>query len=190
MYFQEKGYTLIEAIAVISIISLMAGVFFVGFLGRSEERALQLSANRLLQDLRVIQDRALAPLPHTEKETLCRMENPLEDKLKDIIFGIYFEMGEENYKLFVDCEATKEYNEFDKVVNPIGLERGIEIKSLKIGTDTHPQASVVFVPPHPEVYINGEKGNSIEVTISIKGDEEKTRVIMIHQSGLVEIKEK
>lgn len=195
----EKGYTFVELIAVMIIIALMVTSFSFGFLRRRGDRALYLSAHRLIQDLRIVQDRALAPLPRTEKDRLCEMEVPPETDLKEVIFGIHFSKRNDEYFLFVDCAGTQVYDQiWDKRVEPIGLERGIKILDLRAEEQMGEieEVSIVFAPPNPEVFItpypavdtNGIATlNSIQVVISVASDESKTKEIKIHDSGFVEI---
>jgi len=182
--FPQNGYTLIEIIVVLVIITIIAGALFASFSTGREERALQISAYRLIQDLRSIQDKALAPLAPEKKNELCGEQQPLEEELQKVIFGVYFEANSEEYILFVDCDDNRTYTSTDKTLTPIGLERGVKI--LDLSTDG--VLSIVFTPPDPKVFINGNPASdSVEITISLKDKPTKTKTIKVHESGLVEI---
>jgi len=189
MYVQLKrnknGYTLPEVLMIIVIVSLMTGSLFIGISKGRGERALQMSANQLIQDLRVIQNRALAPLSPARKNELCGQNQPPEEELQKVIFGAYFETNSEEYILFVDCNEDKTYTpDRDKTVNPIGLEKGVKILELSTGG----VLSIVFVSPDPRVYINGElASDNTEIKISLTNNPTKTKTIKIHKSGLIEI---
>lgn len=165
----------------------------ISFSKVKKEKALQMSAQRLLQDLRRIQEKALSPTG--QRTELCDSPNPPQDEIEGLIVGAYFNQNNpESYILFVDCDSEGapgryRYNEDrDKELVPIGFEKNVKIKNL-FPTDSNSDLDIVFVPPAPDLYINGDLAeNGVEIQICLKNNcSSSFETIRINKSGLVEL---
>jgi len=156
----QKGYTFIELLVTISIISLIAGISVYGFVRERKERALNVSSYRLLQDLRMVQDKSLAPAGE--------------------YILIEFSEGDENYLI-----SSREDDELEEIEEGIGLEDGIEIANdLKlIFKPPHPTIYIEDSLGNRNELI----GRYEDIGVRIKGDHGRFETVRIHGSGLIEI---
>ncbi len=166
----NQGLTLIELLVVIAIIAILSSVLFLGKSGEEQKLVLERSTYQLAQNLREAQEMAMGA-----EEKDC-------DGTKTYNFGIYFEVASTAYYLFADCNNDKIYNSLnDKLLKEIELEKGVQIQSLLPSSPL----SVVFSPPDPICYINGEGwGSEGIVTLSF---ETNMRQVKINSAGRIEI---
>jgi len=188
MKINENGYTLIELFVVMFTIILMGSILLSGYSTVDDQKALSMSVSRLAQDLRETQEKSLAP--SSEKKELCSDASPSEDRIRQLIFGAYFQQGNDSYVLFVDCNDDKDYDSgVDKQITPIGLDNEVMVSKLsKNGNPPVSNLSIVFIPPSPDLYIDGSFGTTeVEIEVALKNDTTKNQTIRINKSGLIEI---
>ncbi len=199
MFTKNKGFTLVEVIVVISVVIIISTILIANFPKFREQKKLQMSSHRLIQDLRRIQERALSP--SGDKEKICGNTASVEE-IEGLVVGAFFdEQNPDFYRLFVDCDENYIYSSPDKELSPIGLEKKVKIKNLS-PPNLNGNLHIVFVPPNPQLFINGSPADSVlapgvNVRIEIcldngcledSSDSLKTRTIEINKSGLVELK--
>lgn len=163
----KKGFSLVEILIALSIISLLTGISVINYRTKETEISLSRATLKLAQDLRRAQEMALA-----QKEVGGKIPKG---------YGISLTQDSDTYSLyFVNNLGSQE--EIEK----ISLERGIKIKSLLIDSKPTSSASVTFKPPDPIVEVNGDKAN-LEIILSLKRDENLTKKIKVNKIGLISV---
>jgi len=170
----SQGMTLIEVLMVIAIIFILLGTSFVGYREKGEELGLQRAAFKVVADIERV--RGMAMSAHEEKTS---GEVPLGG------WGIYFDSDNPyQYILFADLDADK-FRKTDATedVETIYLEENIIIKNL---SPSNP-LDIVFSPPSPDVYLQGEllSIDEVNIIIAITDDSSKTKTISINSVGLI-----
>lgn len=179
---QVKGFTLVEIVIVVAMMVILSGVVIVS--GRSGDRSLALdrAVHRVGVDVR----RAMAL-------TLRAQEFNCTPPGNQILYGygVYFDTSTPNsYILFADCAkepppADHRYttggSNTDKIVETISLENGIRISAIS----SNP-ASITFLPPVPDVYINNNSSTIGTVTITLVNDNGTTKTVRVTGKGVIE----
>ena len=166
-----NGFTMIELLITMAIIGTLSAALFFNYGPIQDNFTLQKSAQKLAQDLRRIQEMAMA----AEKEKCNGSETSN--------FGVYFNTESNNkYIIFADCDNSKTRNEGDIDVEKISLEKKVEISVLSLSP-----LNVVFIPPDPTTLINNDKLiTRAEVTLSLGDNKNKT--VEINNAGRIVIK--
>ncbi len=100
-------------------------------------------------------------------------------------FGIYFHQVSfpESYLLFADCNNNQYKDSSDVILREVKLEKDVQIQSLSSSP-----LNIVFVPPEPATFIGGvESGVEGVITISLKSDSSKQKVLRVNTAGRIEI---
>ena len=203
----KKGFTLVEIIIVVAIISFLFTIFLVSAGQGEKQFALKRSAHNLSQALTQAQEMAISGQETPADEPFITTTFPKGG------YGIYFatdtQIGDcdnapKGYCiiLFADCDDGNDYDEFgfadtnceeatntspsgsvdDEKIREISLEQGISIKEFYPDLDS---LVITFFPPDPEITINGYLiTESASITIT-NGKSEKT--ITINAVGLIDI---
>jgi prepilin-type N-terminal cleavage/methylation domain-containing protein len=167
-----RGFTLIEALAVISILLILTGVFLPNFKKGEELFALQRAANKLAQDIRVANEMAMGGKLIGSPPIFPRGG-----------YGIYFPSLSGGYYLFADINGNSFYDTGDTIVENLSLnEKGVTIQSIT----PSPPVSIVFFPPDPSVTIKNNTGTFSSSTI-VLFQNGKTLQVRISKTGLIEI---
>lgn len=170
----NKAFTLIEILAVISIIILLSGIVLVNYRVGERQFTLQRAAGKLASDIRRAQEMAMSA------EELPGGGVPGGG------YGVYFEKNTDNYKLYADVSPPDfRYDAGDQVIETIYLEKGVEI-SLVFPAKT----SINFTPPDPTVNLKDSAGldsDNVEITIALIADPSKTRTILVNKVGRIDI---
>lgn len=172
----SRGFTIIEFLTVMSLIALLSLIVFAGR-GKEEARlALQRSAFQLSQDLREVQEMAMGA---QEKECSGGITYS---------FGFYFhpQTLPQSYLIFADCNLNHHKDSSDPILKEKNLEKGVEIYSLYPSPLT-----IVFLPPEPQVFINGQsEGVEAIITLALTSDSEKIsnqKRVKLNSVGRIEI---
>lgn len=170
----NKGFTLVELLVTIAIIGILSSVLFLGRTGEEKKLALQRTAYQLTQDLRETQEMAMGA-----GEVSCAGGETHN-------FGVYFHVvsSPTSYLLFADCDKDQSYIQAnDEVLREVNLEKGVQIQSISPSVSN--ALNIVFSPPNPITFINGEDWREEAEIILILGEDEK--IIKINSAGRIEI---
>ena len=173
------GFTLIEAMVVLLIISVLSLVVLASYRAGEKQFALERSAHKLAQDIRRVQAMAMGAV-ECPPGTGCHGEIPPG-------YGIYLKQGDDFYILYAD-EGDEEYGAGDVIIGgEIYFEKGKGIYILSADPESF---SINFRSPEPSIKIRGNELDPAEATIiiALEADASKTKTIRVNKAGLIEIK--
>jgi len=187
-FSNKKGFTIVELLVSISIIIILLLVAVVNYRTGRQRLALERSAYKLAQDIRRVQEMAMAAEECTPPPESC----PEEGGVPNGGYGIYFEqITPESYIIYADSGSLPEQYRYngqvgeEETMETIDLEKEVEIQSV-----TPLKASVNFIPPDPIVDLKDDAGfphENITIIIRLKADPSKTKTIKVNEAGLIEI---
>jgi len=170
----SRGITLIEVLVVTAIMFILLGISFVGYRERGKELELQRAAFKVMADVERVRGMAMSA-----------QEEEFSGKVPAGGWGIYFDNGSLNkYIIFADKTLPLDYS-YDPAEGPgetIFLEEGI---ILKIPASVN----IVFLPPSPDVYLQGGAPllNEVNIIIALVNNPSKTKTITVNSAGLIYI---
>ncbi len=171
----NKGFTLIELFVVIAIIGILAAALLMGR-SRSEKRqALYREANNLAQNLREIESMTMGA-----RQVVCSKTGGITR-----VFGLHVkQVWRKYYVFFGDCNSNYIHDANDEDFQTIFLEEGVEIVDVGV-----PAAlSLVFVPPDPIVYVNGNLPVAeSRITLALESDPSASTTIKVNSAGRITI---
>ena len=186
--FQEKGTTLIEIIAVITIITLFSMILIADFPKIIRQYAVSRSSYKLSQDIRRVEDLGLSGVQ------IEGQNSPVGG------YGLYIDLddNEEQYIIYADnCSDTPDFEYIfgcDSIIETIGIseqQAGIYIKRINGNiSGLVNSASINFTPPNPKVTITASdiQNNSIDIVIGSSFDDSLERTVFVNNSGSIEVK--
>ena len=174
---KKNGFTLIELLVVVTIIIILTVITTINYRSGQRQLALQRASYKLGQDIRKIQ--SIAGLEETGCVGVVDYQYG---------YGIHLDTGNpKSYILFADCNGNEIYNgAIDINIETIEFEKEVEISSLTVANPL----DIVFAPPDPSVFINGN-GMGIApdlavITIHLEKEIAKTKTISVYKSGLID----
>lgn len=168
---KSKGFTIPELLVVIAIITLLTALTLPNWRAGEQSLALQRSAFKLAQDIRRTEEMALRAEAFT-----CEEGNITG-------YGMAFNTSSpETYTLFADCDGDNAYGSGDSEVEILEFEGNTVISNLVPG----PWASVVFVPPTPQVWLKPGSPQEIQIQLASTGDDQ-SRLVTITRKGIIDI---
>lgn len=183
------GYTLVEMLAVITIISLLMGVTLFNYSKHKDEDILILEAQKIAQLIRRSQNLALAP----------QLGGSATNG-----FGIYATTTVNNRLiLFSDSDPSADpvgdnrYSSATEKIEELLLSPLVKISVLQAppGDGTTPDEAylnILYIPPDPTLTIFDNTSEIINTTdvliaVSFVSDPTKRRIIKVNKAGLVEV---
>ena len=191
-YFKKnsKGFTLIEILVVTTIIAILTTATLLNYRNISQQFALQRATNKLFQDLRRMQEMAMA----SEE---CKKCSPVA--VPKYGYGIRLEtssVGDETKYIIFAHNDPEEDNYFynpthDTIIETILLEKGVIVYEINHGANPH--VSVNIRPPLPAtglvcLYCGKLFTEEIEITLALEKDTSKTKEIYVNTAGLIYVK--
>ncbi|NCU41477.1 MAG: prepilin-type N-terminal cleavage/methylation domain-containing protein [Candidatus Moranbacteria bacterium] len=138
------GFTLIEVMAVIAIISIMSSILFVSFDGPRKQTYLDNAGRQFITDLRFVQQSALSgTVPSGITGSICG------HGLHRTSLGGYQFFVIEKSKVSNDCTGT-----YSRTYDPLRGELYGEIKVFERGVTLGTASDMYFETPHASVYYN------------------------------------
>ena len=170
------GFTLIELLVSMSILMIMSMMVLVNYNISGRNSALLLEAHKFAGDVRRAQNMAMGSF---ELESIGAI--PLGG------WGVYIPgSGEDNtYYIFADIDGNEDYDNLtDEIFQTMTLENNVSFASGSLNN------SIIFLPPDPRVFINGEDvdGLSVDSEITITfSSEAGTKDVYLNDLGLIDI---
>lgn len=172
----QKGFSLIELMIVISIVGIASSIVITQYSSKRNSKALFLGAKQVVNDVRMAQNYAFGTLDFGGV-------NPSGG------YGIRFSEDSNSYIIFGDKSVApaipnKEYDAGENF-QTMNLPDSVKVTSLKIGAISHNNVDVIFTPPYGEVYIDKNNkdvsDNFINLEIKISNSA-GTKIINISSS--------
>ncbi len=173
----NKGFTIIELIVVMAIISIIAALIVPSYNKARNNKDLLLGREQVLGDIRMAQNYSF----NTLKFGAIFPEGG---------YGVHFNIGDpQKYIIFADIDSDQEYGAGEQF-QELELGRSVEISSLEIEDALANVISVnsvdlVFKPPYGKVFIKSGLNFYVKLEIEIKNDDGETRMIKVEDSGLI-----
>ena len=175
----NNGFTLIELVVVMAIISIMSAVIISGYSGQRDSKALSLGESQVINDIRIAQSKSYNILSIDDGTNFPEGG-----------YGIRFTEGSDKYIVFADLDSDGIYDGAGEKFEEIELPRNVKVSCLmKDGSacGVFTDVDIVFQPPYGKVLINGDEksgGNFIELEIEITNGS-NTKTIEVSSSRLI-----
>ncbi|MFA7088174.1 MAG: type II secretion system protein [Patescibacteria group bacterium] len=182
---EQPGFTLIEMIVSISMITIISVLFIVDYRSANKRTDLIMTAQNMVADFHLAQNNTLGLVKYNGLVPASG-------------WGIHLDTASDTYTLFADLNATGTpgYMEYDEGEGEIQygarttkLPAGVEINELRTGEyTTNNSINVTFLPPDPEtmIYNGTETANYLEIKLKeSRSDTYKT--IRVNFLGLIEV---
>lgn len=164
----QRAFTILELSVVTGIIVVLTALLLPNWKEGQKQFALQRSTHKLAQDIRRVQEMALA----AER---FHGQVPFG-------YGIYFSQSDpSHYILFADLTPSSGNQEYDPGVDGIVETVPIENNSLISQLSADP-LTIVFVPPEPKVIIKPAGPGFVKLTSG-----EKSQEVCVNNVGLIEV---
>jgi prepilin-type N-terminal cleavage/methylation domain-containing protein len=184
-FSNNKGFSIIEFIVVSSIIAIISSIVFPNWNSIRQDILLQREAYKVAQDIR-----------RTLEMSLAAQEVTCSEGVNGYL--IYFKEGEPNYSLYVDG-GNEGLGDTDPTRNclivKVDLDQNVTINNILAQdndggiSNNIDSVQILFIPPNPEVkfFSDGVERTEgfVKITLSIKGDSNKKRNIVVNKAGLV-----
>lgn len=191
----SNGFTLLEIIVVIALITILTGIMWVDLRSGNSTLALHRSAQLVTQSIERAKTQSFAGSPH-------------EGTLSGGGYGAYFVKSSNSIILFADCDEDKEYdvsggdafgcntatagNPYDpEQAGEFLLEGGITVRAIKgiLGcSGDYNEMSITFLPPDPKVdFFTTFLTSCIEIEIQIENTDGAFLSIFINKLGVMRI---
>ncbi len=181
----SKGYTLVELLVSVAIMSTITGATLVYFRYGNKNWALTRAAQKLSQDVRRASNMALSAPKIAQVDCSSCPVGGCQPKG----YGVYFNSASPgtSYILFGNMDSTDppSYDaptgcysaDKDVIIETINIESDVKILSL-VPADSF---SVVFIPPDPTTKFS--LGSDGTINLSLISDATKTKQITINSKG-------
>jgi prepilin-type N-terminal cleavage/methylation domain-containing protein len=187
MQFHSKGFTVIELLVVVSVISVILAISAVQFPAIQSQYRLNQAANNFIQDVARARETALSRLPYAQSGQFG------QNYPKGA--GIYINLsspGNRQYLLYANntTSAQEAYSAGTAtVLATIDMSqdyKGVMIKEINTADGTINSVSIHFTPPGPTASLNflTDSYDGIEVVFALAGDISNTKKVFIGRSGL------
>lgn len=173
----QKGLTLIELMAVVTMIVIVTGIVFANYgIGR-DSLALERAGQKLYQDFRLAINVAMA--------------GSTDFKGMGIYFNTSTDADRRKYIMYKNMNLdptiwNRTGNYTDTVIN---IEPGVEIGSISSGSPLT-AATIYFKSPYPTTYLNSTPTripSSISIQLRMISDHNRTRTVTVNSSGMIDI---
>lgn len=178
----KQGYTLLELIVSMSIITLLTGLFLANYHSSNQRTDLTMTAQTLVADFRYAQANALGLVKYDS-------ETPAGG------WGVFLSSDPSNYKqylIFADETDDGLYNDDEALVSlggrAISLPKNIHVESLIVDGVEKSKAVVTFLPPDPLTRIHAYNATGTVLEIKLKETvNNTTKTVRVNFLGLVEV---
>lgn len=180
---KKLGFTLIELIVSVGIMSIITGIFLANYSSANRRSDLTMTAQKMVTDIRLAQNYALG---------LARYGVSGSTNVPLGGWGVHFSLIlKDQYLIFADNDGNSIYN-----LNEDDLTKGAQITKLpnniiidSINTlELDNNADVTFLPPDPITTITGSLATSSQVEIILKDIKTNAlKTVRINFLGLAEV---
>jgi hypothetical protein len=164
---KNLAFTIAEMLVTISVITILTIIIMTYSRGGESLTNLVRESERLVYYLKLAQSSAMLILQEKGDTKICG-------------WGIHFDNYNDQYILFKDiCPGNKSYDdnmgEMAEIIKPLN---GIILSSSSV-------SNIVFVPPNPDVYFDGNSGATDKIITLCLIDKSKCINVTITNTGLI-----
>ncbi|HQL34921.1 MAG TPA: prepilin-type N-terminal cleavage/methylation domain-containing protein [bacterium] len=178
----KTGFTLIELVVSLSIISILTALFLVNYHSTNQRTDLTMSAQTLVTNIRFAQANALGLVKY-------------DGEIPPGGWGVFVSSGSgsnHSYFIFADENDNRKYDNGEAIPalggNVISLSPNISIDSLSLGNVEVSQANVTFLPPDPITRLESGSATSTFMDIRLRESlNNTTKTVRVNFLGLVEV---
>lgn len=171
----SKGFTLIEVLIAIAIVSILSGVFVLNIPKTDKTFKFEQRVREIAQELKGVREWALSLKSFNGNEVSG--------------YGIRFDKSSGGNKIiiYVDSDGNNAYQPSDDTVKEINLNSdNIYISEIKVDDITENEADIFFKSPQPTIYIDGAQLDK-EIEVFLTQDSHKFK-IYLNRAGLIYVK--
>ncbi|MDP2695674.1 MAG: type II secretion system protein [bacterium] len=171
----QSGFSLIELLVVVSILGVLTSLLIL--YSRDSERQLTLIREQSKLVSTILRAKSLAVQTFIGEGPTCG-------------YGVHFSENDASYTLFKDAKINNECSANDKVLTDANeWEETVDLSSLGVQISSGQTSDIFFIPPDPQVAINGAVSSVpvdviVDLSIIING-QLSTRSIKINNAGQV-----
>ncbi len=181
----EKGYTVAEAVVVVSVITVISLVVLASFPGLKESGALNRAARGLALGIRQAQNMSLA---------VTQIGSASGPVIPPAV-GTNLSLNQpQAFSIFADLVFNRKYvASEDALIKTENFERGVKIQNL-LGYNpdpaSHTAVHILFAAPEATIFLTDGNGIDIgnRVDIELVSPSGEKRTIVVRTSGQVSIK--
>ena len=179
---KRPGFTLIELIVSISVITIITAIFLANYRTATKRSDLRMTAQRVVSDIRLAQNYSLGLTSYGPEG----MKTPPTGG-----WGVVFDLanlGNKQYVIFADDNGNKVFNAGESIESYgaviTKLPENTIIDSISIGH----RVDVNYLPPDPIVTLSGSAGTHQSVDIVLRDTQaNQTKTIRVNFLGLAEV---
>lgn len=166
----RSGFTLVEMLVSISIVSLMSGLFIANYKYSNYQAALTSTIQKTTSDLRLTQSYSLGA-------------QEFGGSIPGGGWGVRFNTGTPTgYIIYADLNGNHAYDSGELLKN-VDFPANVRLDSTNKGA----VLNICFQPPDPTTYLNGTVNDPIPAVVTLKEiNSQKTRTIIINFIGLID----
>jgi prepilin-type N-terminal cleavage/methylation domain-containing protein len=182
----NKGFSLIELMATIAILGLIAGITIAGYRSGNKSSILKNAANKLQSDIRLAQNYTLGSYMFFDGT---------DNIIPERGWGVHFSMlntSNSSYIIFADNDSGAVDFQFDgssEQYREISLAQGVIISDIFLNgisvSGSGGMADIVFDPPDPKAFFNGNPNVDAEIILSDSATSQQYK-ISVNAFGLIE----
>lgn len=169
----NKGFTLVELLVVIFMITILSTLVFFDYGSSSKVFELDRTSQKMAQDMRMMQQKALSGIG---------------GGVDTNGYGLYFSVSDNNYLIYENNNDDPRYDTGDSIIETINLSPDVGIENLKRDNISLSNLSISFFPPGPITYIENYFTNTEgSIILYLVDNASEKRVVKINNSGRIEI---
>ena len=168
--YQHKigGFTLIEMLVVIAVISILTAVVIIGYRDSGKKYALAQESQKLVADIRRAQNMAMSG---------AKVAGQYYG------FGVYAAKNDNFYVLYGDKNGNHTYQPSDDTLITITIINNVRIQYVSFSNH---KLDVFFEPPDPTTYLSGDSTHGLSSTVTLEVENTSlTKTITITTAGVV-----
>lgn len=178
---QEKGFTLLELLVTIAIVSLLTAMLLVIAAEEENSSIVRRVAFQLAQDVREVQNLAMGAAGYQ-----CGAG---ETKSFGIFAGSVAGVWNNYYYIFADCNSDNQYIAAnDKIIRQVTLPSTVKINSITVPLPAD-KMNITFRPPDPVTTINGtnQVAEAVITLSTTKAKPPRTRTVRVNAAGRIQV---
>ncbi|PKM87092.1 hypothetical protein CVU83_03410 [Candidatus Falkowbacteria bacterium HGW-Falkowbacteria-2] len=181
-YAHKSGYTLLELIVSMSIITLLTGLFLANYHSSNRRTDVIMTAQTMVSDFRYAQANALGLIKY-------------DGEVPAGGWGIFVTSDPQEYRkyiIFADENDDELYQDTESMTvlggRTIELSPNINIESITVNGVAKAKAVITFLPPDPITRIKTDTGTGTVVEIKLKENvNNSTKTVRVNFLGLIEV---